>query len=764
MEYTPAKVEAYLASITAAQPNAASVFRELAARICSATVRGDTEALPLCCFALALTARQGAQHAVQAAVDALAQALRAYPSSAAVQIAGLTALRALAVYGSDGDRHAPGFVEASLAALAAHGVTQGEAAEVLTVDCCHTLDALCVSAEQRAKFGTLRGVEGVVAALKAHSTHEHVQEFACLLLENVCSNTPDNQRRADAAGAIGVIMAAVKEHHAHPAVAQQHFAALGAICNARSGSIAKAAELGAVEAAVSAMRAHTAETMLQEMAARALGVFAAAPTTPPPQATCAIRARAIRAGAFDAIVSAMQRHVGTPSLQGVCAHAISNLCSASADSKAKAGAAGVIEAVIAAMRANVADAEVQDRCCVALQNLAGEPGAQARACRGGSLRDIVAAMRAHARNASLQQHAGGALSNLVADNPPFKSKAVDAGALAVLASALRTHVAVEAVLTSVCCALTHFGSDEALSATAAAAGLIPALVAALRAHPASADVHHRACMALGFICMHGVDDVGRTVQACNAGAIELLTVAVNTFAARPDILEDVLFCLGHLFIVPASRDRVGASGGVEGVAAVLRAFGATDVKLFILGCDIMHMLATTHALNQDRAGAAGAVEAIVSNLASSSWTNDATLTEQAHGSGFAALQTLTASHAVNAARAVCTGALALWASSPPPRATFRMQLTVALLPAAQRHDATPCARPGCARCAELRARGLMCALEGCGRRVRAADAAKKLLRCAGCRVAGYCGAEHQQLDWRRHKAECRAMQQQHAEE
>jgi hypothetical protein len=112
MEYlelpTPADVSACLASITAAQPDAEAVVRELAARICSATVRGDTEALPLCCFALAMSVRQGAQHAVQAAVDALAQALGAYRSSAAVQVAGLTALRALAVHGSDGDRHAPG--------------------------------------------------------------------------------------------------------------------------------------------------------------------------------------------------------------------------------------------------------------------------------------------------------------------------------------------------------------------------------------------------------------------------------------------------------------------------------------------------------------------------------------------------------------------------------------------------------------------------------------------------------------------------------
>jgi hypothetical protein len=69
----------------------------------------------------------------------------------------------------------------------------------------------------------------------------------------------------------------------------------------------------------------------------------------------------------------------------------------------------------------------------------------------------------------------------------------------------------------------------------------------------------------------------------------------------------------------------------------------------------------------------------------------------------------------------------------------------------------------CAVCTLSRAVGAACALPGCGAHYRAgagagADAARPLQRCAACRVAAYCCAEHGAQDWRRHKRECRAAQ------
>jgi hypothetical protein len=84
-----------------------------------------------------------------------------------------------------------------------------------------------------------------------------------------------------------------------------------------------------------------------------------------------------------------------------------------------------------------------------------------------------------------------------------------------------------------------------------------------------------------------------------------------------------------------------------------------------------------------------------------------------------------------------------------------LQLIRDLQPAAQLHDAEPCAVAGCKRCAGARTRGAMCALAGCGARWRAGGG-KKLLRCGTCLAACYCSAAHQREDWRRHKRECSA--------
>jgi hypothetical protein len=85
----------------------------------------------------------------------------------------------------------------------------------------------------------------------------------------------------------------------------------------------------------------------------------------------------------------------------------------------------------------------------------------------------------------------------------------------------------------------------------------------------------------------------------------------------------------------------------------------------------------------------------------------------------------------------------------------RIRLIRQLQPAAQQHDARPCAHPGCQRCAAARAHGTMCALAGCGIRTR--EGGKNLKFCVPCRTARYCSEVHQRNDWQRHKPECFAL-------
>jgi hypothetical protein len=191
---------------------------------------------------------------------------------------------------------------------------------------------------------------------------------------------------------------------------------------------------------------------------------------------------------------------------------------------------------------------------------------------------------------------------------------------------------------------------------------------------------------------------------------------------------------------------------VEAVVAALRAFAAPlpaeHIKYFKCWVTTLLLLLRGHPTHKHKAAAVGAIEVLVAHMGASAGAAVFSLTccllyHLLEGTG-------------HDARAVLAGALEAAESQRAETAgheTARLQLIRNLQPAAQRHDAEPCAVAGCKRCAAARDSGVMCALPGCGARVRDGGA-KKLLRCGTCRAACYCGATHQREDWRRHKDAC----------
>jgi hypothetical protein len=169
----------------------------------------------------------------------------------------------------------------------------------------------------------------------------------------------------------------------------------------------------------------------------------------------------------------------------------------------------------------------------------------------------------------------------------------------------------------------------------------------------------------------------------------------------------------------------------------------------------MTWLLRQHPINKHKAVAAGGIELLLAHICA------------AAPAGGAALSTFEPAWVVllylvvgtgHETRAVLAGVLealeARGAVASPAAETARLDIIRRLQPAAQRHDGEPCAVDGCMRCAAARISGIMCALPGCGARVRDGAAAKKLLRCGTCRAACYCGAAHQRADWGRHKGAC----------
>lgn len=74
-----------------------------------------------------------------------------------------------------------------------------------------------------------------------------------------------------------------------------------------------------------------------------------------------------------------------------------------------------------------------------------------------------------------------------------------------------------------------------------------------------------------------------------------------------------------------------------------------------------------------------------------------------------------------------------------------------------------CHQPGPAEAAAARDHAcawLGCAYPGCTNVAGPSEAALPLMRCARCRVPGYCSTTCQRADWKRHKPACPLLSQQ----
>ena len=245
-------------------------------------------------------------------------------------------------------------------------------------------------------------------------------------------------------------------------------------------------------------------------------------------------------------------------------------------------------------------------------------------------------------------------------------------------------------------------------------------------------------------------------KAGAAGAVEAVVAVLHREGGKSvSAAHDGLFALGHLSGTPANAARAAAAGAFAAIVAAQRA-AAADADVTQCAWDVAGLIVGTGVAAQaEKAAADGVLPALVACLQTG--LAETRRYAAVHNSGAMLLSLLCerGGEAV-AAHAVRAGALALWAeASTSAAATFRTMTQRALQAAAKAHDAAAtCGDAACARCAELRAQGLLCGLPGCGAKQRDGGDAKKLLRCAGCHTLAFCCAAHQREDWARHKPEC----------
>lgn len=177
--------------------------------------------------------------------------------------------------------------------------------------------------------------QAIVKGLTTHASDAIVAEKTIGALGNLCCGTDDNglarkQLAADA-GVIDAIVKAMQTHVGASAVLENGAATVGNIAsNIDEAGLARkqlATDAGALEAIVAGMKAHPAIASVQDFGCFALGnlVRGRGDGDGVDEASLARKQRAVKAGALEAVVAAMQAHVSDPRVQEFGARAISNV-------------------------------------------------------------------------------------------------------------------------------------------------------------------------------------------------------------------------------------------------------------------------------------------------------------------------------------------------------------------------------------------------------------------------------------------------------
>ncbi len=342
------------------------------------------------------------------------------------------------------------------------------------------------AAGMRRRVEQLHALSGTDAALPDALQQLHILMYATTAREAL---HPRNQATAVASGALEAVVAALARQPQHPDVAGACARALTSMCLAQKAHVARACTAGALPLFVAALRANRSAAM---HCLTALDILTR---------EAAHAAAAVRAGAVTAVAHALQAAPSNPTLQcgGCCV--LYNLSCAAAPVLASAVSAGALELVAAALNAHGQDLFVVNAALMLLSELTGHPDDQAtaeRAVAAGVAECTLRTSRWHAAHATVQAHAAAVLLHLAPVLPERLHADAAAGAMAS-ARAMPSDAAVLSDWLLTLTALVMLGPASARAARAAAvraAGAVDVVAAALRTHAAHGQCLARTCTLL----------------------------------------------------------------------------------------------------------------------------------------------------------------------------------------------------------------------------------------------------------------------------
>jgi hypothetical protein len=602
----------------------------------------------------------------------------------------------------------------------------------------------------------------IVAALRVHPAHAPLQEAGCGAVMRLTHNSSVNSAAAAAAGAVRVCVAAITAHSGRPNLSLQSVActALGNVVIVDAAARAEAGSAGGVEGVLASVREFGLFQDAVDVFCTALSylLFECPANT----------ARAGALGALPVVLAVLGAHPADGQVQCAAMNLL-QLLLVDETQAVQACTTSAARLTVAALQAFPDHEELQMAGCLAIHRMVGVPrmghAVAAAVHAAGGTAAMLAALRTHAASEAVQRAAFSALGGVldaVAGIRGLTRAAAEDGIRATVAT-LRRHTACVEVMSVACYALFSLVAVPGAKPAALAAGVVPAVAAVMAAHVEVAVVQVHCLDVLACLLQSPTQQAPRDTALAVTSSFGAVAAALRAHVGTHEVQEKGCLVLAQCLEVndAAVQTAAGSAGGMEAAIAALAAHPNDEPVqkngVMVLAGALGYRL-PLHGANVRRAQAAGGVAAVVRATRGATRFPAATM-ESVLLSCYLPLDAMLPAAGAAIDAAVRAGAVeAVGPTAPTDDLVPRHGLIATKLRAAAAvHDASACAQPAdCARCAEARTRGIVCALASCGARDRDGGA-KKLLRCGTCRAACYCSAAHQREDWSRHKGDCGAV-------
>lgn len=445
---------------------------------------------------------------------------------------------------------AGGGIEGVVAAMGAHSSD----ARLCSHGCLVLSNLAFGSADAKDRVGGAGGLDAIAAAMLGHPDFQPVSARGSLALRNLLYKADANQDRAGADGSrvIEALVGAIVTHGARDReVAHQSCVALCNLSNVKEANRAPILAAGGVRAALTLLAAYPESATVADDAVSILRNVAAAGETAPLEVG--------RCGGVEAVVRAMKAHPGHGAILEKGVAALRYLCFLP-ENRDIVAASGGVDLLVGALAAPLSGPKAVESAFLALGNaIFGHPRNQERA---GMLRSVAAVLgvaNKHQAVAGVQEHACRVLRALCEGSDANTAQAVFGGAVSTALGAIVAFPADASIAEQATALLLSVGLDPSRRQPLVDADAARIVGRAMDAHAKHRGVQLQGAQLRGLLA-------GQPIEPIPGAGAPATTTALSPTAAAA--VRDAVIAGGHE-VHKGGRGREDARGGGTGARAPL---------------------------------------------------------------------------------------------------------------------------------------------------------------------------------------------------